>query len=343
MKVSNLMKNWLALIGLAFLVSCTDTSDVPAELMISGRTMGTTYSVKLVATPAQLESTGIEQKIDDVLKRVNQEMSTYIKDSELSLFNHSSSTDVVTASDALRRVTAEALRIGAISNGALDVTIGPVVNLWGFGPEAKVERAPSDEKIAEVIARTGLDKLSVNDRGIQKSIPDLYVDLSSLAKGFGVDEIADILEAHGFSQYIAEIGGEMRISGKKLNGNDWRIAIEKPVAMTRSVQRIIEPGTNAVATSGDYRNYFEENGVRYSHMIEPTTGKPVTHKLVSVTVIHPSCMSADGLATAISVLGPDKGFKMVEENKIAAMLVVKEGDSFKELVTDSFKPYLVNR
>ena len=186
----------------------------------------------------------------------------------------------------------------------------------------------------------GSQYLSIKDNLLIKSIPDLYVDLSSIAKGYGVDFIAEYLQQLGVTNYLVDIGGELRVQGNKPKKEQWTLAIERPVA-GQNVQRLIHIGTNGIATSGDYRNYFESDGIRYSHTINPKTGKPITHKLVSVSVINENCMLADGYATAITVLGPQAGLKFAEEHHLSVFLLVKEGDEFKEYYTPEFEPYLV--
>ncbi|GAL06806.1 thiamin biosynthesis lipoprotein ApbE [Photobacterium aphoticum] len=174
-----------------------------------------------------------------------------------------------------------------------------------------------------------------------KDIPDLYVDLSSIAKGFGVDVVADYFEQLGVADYLVEVGGEIRLKGKNVEGVPWRIAIEKPTEDgSRAIQEVIEPGNMAVATSGDYRNYFEQDGVRYSHLINPKTGKPIANHVVSVTVLNPSCMTADALATAFSVMGEEKAIALANKEKLAVLLIVKTEQGFKEYPSDVFVPYM---
>ena len=182
----------------------------------------------------------------------------------------------------------------------------------------------------------GFSKLSTTPTGLKKSHPMLYVDLSTIAKGYGVDEVASILEQHDIVDYLVEIGGEMRVRGERGDGSEWLIAIEKPVTTERAVQKVVSIGTHAVATSGDYRNYYEDNGVRYSHLIDPTTGAPITHNLVSVTVIHPSSMTADGLATAFNVMGWDKAIEIAEQEQLAVFLIRRTSDGFEEYASPEF-------
>lgn len=310
------------------------------EVLLQGHTMGTTYNIKIVVPKERDDLDKLQQEIDAVLVQVNQEMSTYIADSELSRFNKSVGDKPVAVSVGLRTVLKEALRLGELTNGKLDVTVGPLVNLWGFGPDFKPERVPTPAEQTQAKAKIGYQKVVFTDRGLTKTQPEVYIDLSTIAKGYGVDVVADLLESKGLMHYLVEIGGEMRVSGFKANGTLWHIAVEKPITSERSVHQIVVPQDNAVATSGDYRNYIEVDGKRYSHIIDPDTGMPIDHKLVSVTVLHPSSMTADGLSTAIMVMGPELGLKFAEENELAAMLIVKTENGFEEINTVKFMPYL---
>lgn len=350
---------WLAL-GLAMsLTGCTPPatpSATPAvkrsaehpELQLRGSTMGTYYSVKAADLPVGDAAT-FQREIDALLEQVNDQMSTYRPDSELSRFNRARDGKPVVISDDTASVLIESLRLGRETRGALDVTVGPLVNLWGFGPDKRPLRIPSDELIDQTRQKTGLGNLhvttSVDASVAQKDIPDLYVDLSAIAKGFGVDKVAHYLEAKGSRNYLVEIGGELRLKGHNGRAQPWRVAIEKPVSgdVGGSVQEVILPGDNGVATSGDYRNYYELDGERLSHTIDPATGHPIRHKLVSVTVIHPSCMTADGLATALTVMGPEQGMAFAKEKGLAVFMVTKTDKGFDEAYSDAFRPYLVRK
>ena len=199
---------------------------------------------------------------------------------------------------------------------------------------------PTDEELAARRANIGIEHLTVDGNKLSKDIPNLYVDLSTIAKGWGVDVVANYLQATGIQNYMVEVGGEMRLKGLNREGVPWRIAIEKPTVDSRGIQEIIEPGDMAVATSGDYRNYFESNGVRYSHIIDPKTGKPINHKVVSVTVLDKSSMTADGLATGLMVLGEERGMQIANDNNIPVFMIVKTKDGFKELASEAYKPYI---
>jgi len=330
---------WLALFGLAFLVSCTQQT-APQPILLQGKTMGTTFNIKYFPAAEPIDSDVLLEKVNQELIQINQLMSTYIPDSELSLLNKSKANVEYVLSTDNQILLNESLRISQISDGAFDVTVGPLVNLWGFGPEYRPEKVPSESVVSETRARVGLDKLSLNGNELVKGVPDLYIDLSTIAKGYGVDKVAELVEQNGFQNYLVEIGGEMRLKGFKHTGELWHIAVEKPVSNERSVHQFVVPKDNAVATSGNYRNYFEADGVRYSHIIDPDTAKPINHRLVSVTVIHPSSMTADGLSTAMMVMGEEKAIEFAEKHDIAAYIIFKSEKGFVEQSTKSFMQYL---
>jgi len=326
-----------AVFTLVLVSACSETRE---QIHLTGPTMGTTYNVKFIEAKGVPSGETLQKEIDRLLEQVNDQMSTYRKTSELSRFNQYKGADDFSVSKETALVVKEAIRLNEVTLGALDVTVGPLVNLWGFGPEARPEVVPTDEELAARRANVGIQHLSVTDTTLSKDIPDLYVDLSTIAKGWGVDVVADYIESQGISDYMVEIGGEIRMKGKNREGTGWRIAIEKPDVNERAIQEIIEPGDMAIATSGDYRNYFERDGIRYSHIINPETGKPINHKVVSVTAMHPSCMTADGLATGLMVLGEETGIRIANEQGLAVFMVVKTADGFKEVYSDAFGKYL---
>jgi len=335
---------WLALLALAiFLSGCVDQDKQQIQVKLQGRTMGVAYHITYVDVVKNSEKIAQARKtqIDVLLEVVNQQMSTYRVNSELSRFNQSTQLTPFAVSADTALVVTESIRLAQLTDGKLDVTIGPLVNLWGFGPQMKPERLPSASELGAAKANVGIANLAVVDSQLIKSIPALYVDLSTIAKGFGVDKIARYLESEGVVNFLVEIGGEVRSSGQPNPARDWVIAIEKPVSEHRAIQQIISPKDNGLATSGDYRQYFEENGHRFSHIIDPDTAMPIDHKLVSVTVIHPSCMTADGLSTAIMLMGPDDGLEFARAQNLAAFMIIKTDNGFKDVYTDAFKPYLV--
>lgn len=328
---------WLALLGLAFFVSCTHA---PQQLSVNGETMGTTYSIRYVTANPKHSPDWIKERVDGVLEQVNSQMSTYDPESELSLFNAKQTTEPVVISRALEVVVRRALEIADETGGVLDVTVGPLVNLWGFGPNGRAVETPTPADILAVRDQVGYRLLHVDNHQLRKDVPDLYVDLSTIAKGYGVDRVALLLEQMEIHNYLVEIGGEMRTKGQKPGDEDWRIAIEKPSSTERAVQRIVEPKDAGIATSGDYRNYYEEDGKRLSHLIDPRTGYPIQHNLVSVTVIADTAMNADAYATALSVMGPQEALAFAEERSLAVLLVVREDGDYREIASSTFEPFL---
>jgi thiamine biosynthesis lipoprotein len=228
-----------------------------------------------------------------------------------------------------------------MTGGAFDVTIGPVVNLWGFGPQARPEQVPSEESLAMALAATGYEKLELRaDPPAVRATPPQYVDLSAIAKGYGVDAVARFLENEGIEAYLVEIGGEVRVNGRKPDGSTWRLAIEQPVSEGREVNRVVALESRAMATSGDYRNYYESEGRRYSHTIDPETGKPIAHRLASVTVIADDCMTADALATGFNVMGYEQANELAVRENIPAYFIVRTEEGFETHQTPAFSSYV---
>ena len=292
-------------------------------LALSGATMGTTYSVQVLPPRADVDPNALQQRIDALLAKVNALMSTYDPDSELSRFNAAQSTDWFAVSPALVKLVDVARQVSEASDGAFDITVGPLVNLWGFGPELRPDALPAQTDIDAARARVGYHKLHTRAEppALRKDRPDLYVDLSAIAKGYGVDRVAALLESEGLTDYLVEIGGELRGRGVNGRGEPWRIAVERPEAGRRSVFRIVPLHDLGMATSGDYRNFFEVNGERYPHSIDPRTGWPVQHPLASVTVLADDCMWADAWATALLVLGTETGHALAESRGLAALFI----------------------
>ena len=337
----------LAYFFILFLLSLTlftcSTSTVNLEqYVLNGATMGTSYNIKIVEpTTTPFDQSAIHQEIDQLLKDINQMMSTYIEDSEISQFNQAPVYEWLQVSPEMVDVFNTAINISEKSMGAFDITVGPLVNLWGFGPEHNSSELPLDADIQARLALTGWQHINVQDSppALQKTIPGLYCDLSAIAKGWGVDQVAEFLESQKFHNYLVEIGGEIRAKGMNLKRGPWRIGVSSPDQFT-GIQKVIEVRDVGIATSGDYRNYFEKDGVRYSHTIDPRTGRPISHNVASVTVIHPSCMMADAYATAINVLGLEQGLALAEKENLSLFIIAKSENGFIEKMTDSFSDYI---
>jgi FAD:protein FMN transferase len=339
MQILTHYKMWLAALALAILVSCSPAQPSSDVQKFTGNTMGTYYVVKFVHD-SNIDKVQLQQQVDTDLELINELMSTYRPQSELMRFNAYQGNEAFALSEPTRTVIQEAIRIGKQTKGVLDVTVGPLVELWGFGAQGRIETAPEQLEIDAVKPYIGIDKLQLTAAGLSKSVPELAVDLSTIAKGYAVDRVAEILEHAGVENYLIEIGGEMRLKGSKTD-QPWRIAIEKPEATGRAVQRVITPGDMGVATSGDYRNYFEQDGVRFSHLINPHTGQPIQNRIVSTTVFHPSCMTADAYATALNIMQDEQqALAFANQHQIAVLMVVKTDDGYQELASEKFKPYL---
>ena len=307
-----------------------------------GSTMGTTYHIKAVL-PKSLISSQLEisQLIKSELNDIESKMSTYRSDSELTLFNAHPVNSSFVLSPSTIEVLTQALYLSNISEGAFDVTVGPLVNLWGFGPGESHDVVPNKSALLEAFSRVGYKSLKLDVVSLElKKTKKVFVDLSAIAKGYAVDRVINLLHKKGILNVLVEVGGEIRSSGVKPNQMDWRIAIETPVAGERSIQRIISVTDIAMATSGDYRNYFEINGRRFSHTIDPNSGYPIDHSLASVTVLANSCMQADGLATTLMVLGPVKGLAFAEKYNLSAFFIIKTPSGFKEISTQGFSQYI---
>jgi thiamine biosynthesis lipoprotein len=317
---------------------CAEHPDPLMPAVISGRTMGTTYQVKIAHPPADLSLLKLQETIDAVLEQINEAMSTYRTTSEISRFNQSPSAEWFAVSPGTAAVVAAAQLISRESDGAFDVTVGPLVNLWGFGPGANQRKVPPAEQIDRALANSGFQKLSVREAppALRKSTSKLVIDLSAIAKGYAVDRIGLLLEDFSITDFLVEIGGEILTRGARADGSGWTVGIELPDRGQRLVQEILTINNRALATSGNYRNFFEQDGKRYSHTINPRTGRPVTHQLASVTVVGGSCMLADAWATALLVLGPEQGYAYALRHDIAGLFVSRVADDFSHRPTPAF-------
>jgi thiamine biosynthesis lipoprotein len=324
------------LVPSSVLAACGDQRTT--EYQLSGSTMGTSFSVAVV-TELVFDQQHLQAQIVATLENVEQRMSTYRRNSELSLFNHSSSTDWTPVSRELCEAVDEAIEFGDLTDGAFDITVGPLVNLWGFGPDDSRKEPPSAEAIDAAMLATGREYLHADCEvpAIRKDRAKLYIDLSAYAKGLAADDIATLLDSENIANYLVEIGGDLRARGHNASNAKWRIAIERPDQSGNTVEKIIHVHDLSVATSGDYRNFFEFEGRRYSHTIDPRTGRPVTHNLASVTVLGESAAFADAMATALMVLGPEAGMALAEREDIAADLLLRDGRSITERMSTEFR------
>lgn len=305
-------------------VACQPTR----ELALTGKTMGTTYHIK-VLTGWFTSAARLQRQIDERLLAINRSMSTYDPTSEISRFNAIASAGETFAPSAdfleVLRVAAELFRL---TEGAWDGTLDPLITLWGFGRKGTVSQVPDEEKIRTALTHVGFDQIHLDASGIiSKLDPALTLDLASIAKGYGVDAIARLLGEKGFADFLVEIGGEVYARGRRQDGKPWRVGINRPdkAAAFTDVYRAVTLTDLAMATSGDYRIFFEVGGQNFSHILDPRTGRPVTNGVVSATVVAANCTVADGLATALMVMGPHKGVALVDRLPAVECLIVVRG------------------
>ena len=331
---------WCVLV-LTLLLGCS-VSEGPKIEAVTGLSMGTSYTVKWVNLKGRVPN-DVANGVASELTRVEASMSTYMDASDLSGFNGAKVNQWHAVPAAMANLVAQSLELSKQTNGAFDITIGPLVDLWGFGPDPIPEQIPSQDALEALRPVVGYQLLQVRQQPpAMLKRADSAIDLSAIAKGYGVDAVALWLEAHGIGDYLVEVGGELRAQGLKPDGSPWRIAIETPSVNAGQVYQVLKVSNIAVATSGNYRNYYEQGGVRYSHTIDPMTLRPVTHHLASVTVIDASAAKADALATALMVMGEKKGVTWATMHQVPAYFIMKKSNGFVAQSTAGFDSYLEN-
>jgi len=339
------MRITLILLFLFMLLGPIGCNRLDPPVRLHGKTMGTTWSLTISNSPTKIQRKQLQEQIEELLEKINSLMSSWRADSEISRFNASRSTEWVDVSAQTYSLLQEAARIHQQSGGAFDPTVSPLVELWGFGHTLPEHGVPDDSQIKSKLQHTGLENLLLDNsaKRMRKIMPQLQIDLSAIAKGYAVDEVARLLSTQGIQNYLVEIGGEIRISGNNPEGETWRVAIEYPhIGKLRSAAAILSVTDAAIATSGDYRNFVEIDGQHYSHIIDPLTGRPVTHNPASVTVISRECLSADAWATAFSVIGSHKGVELANSLQIAVTFIEKDGDKLTTIHSHKMMKYMVN-
>ncbi len=325
--------------GCALLLAGCDTG--PEVIKLHGNTMGTTYHITLVGMEGgqQLQQR-LQAEVERELAQLNQQLSTYVPDSELNRFNRAAAGEWLDVSAALFEVLEVSHQVSELSGGAFDPTVAPLVELWGFGPEP-ADSLPAPAAIAAVLQRVAYTRVELHSQrpALRKRAP-VSVDLSAVAKGYGADRLGRLFDTMGAAGYLVEIGGELRLKGLNPRGEPWRIGIEVPALAPGGAQKAIQVTDAGLATSGDYRNYFEKDGKRYSHTIDPRSGYPIEHGLASVTVVASSSARADALATALNVLGPQAALQLAEQQGIAAYFIEKVAGDFREFHSAAFAAYL---
>lgn len=302
---------------------------------LRGVSMGTRWSVKLIAAAAALPALehGIQARLDEVVAQ----MSTWETDSHISRYNRASAGSVHVLPVEFAEVIDTALTLAADTDGAYDPSLGALVDLWGFGPAGPIAHAPDARALADAHQRVGWQRLRWDAATRELTQPGgASIDLSSIAKGYGVDRVADWLLQQGVKDCLVEVGGELRGHGRKYDGGAWRVAVEQPGGGDNEAAAVIALDGLSIATSGDYRRYFDADGQRYAHTLDPRSGRPIANEVASVTVAHAQCMHADALATALSVLGPHAGLAYANRKHLAALFVLRDGDSFVTRATPAF-------
>ena len=313
-----------------------------------GLTMGGTFSVKIVTPKDELETPGlhdVDRALRSTLDRIEGLMSTWDRDSELSRFNRSTSLEPFAVSSETFEVFKWSIDVGILSGGALDVTIGPLVDAWGFGPSGPRNAVPTNEDIARLREAVGLDRIELNPSTltVRKTRPQVRCDLSSVVPGYAADRLSTELANRGFTDFLVDVGGEVLTRGRNEAGEPWQVAIERPQPQSHDLERVVPISNLAITTAGDYRKYREVNGQRVAHILDPRTGRPLTHRLASVTVIDTLAVRADAFDTALMVLGPDDGMALATKLNLAALYIERTGDGFTERATARFDEIVAKR
>ncbi|GAA0519882.1 FAD:protein FMN transferase ApbE [Tatumella terrea] len=329
------------------LAGCDNSPAVSAQnSVLSGKTMGTVWRVTVAGVPAT-RLPQLQEAISRQLSQDDQELSTWKPDSALSRFNQYRGTAPWPVSEGMADIVTMALRIGQKTDGAMDITVGPLVNLWGFGPVAAPEHTPDPQAIESAKALTGLQHLKViqtsQGQALQKDLPGLYVDLSTMGEGYATDHLARLMESEGVTNYLVSVGGALLSRGQSAGGRPWRVAIQQPTDQEDVAQAVVDLQGHGISTSGDYRNYYELDGKRISHIIDPVTGRPIEHKLASATVIATTAMEADGWDTGLMVLGTEKAKALAIKQHLAVFLIIREGNKFVTWSSPLFKSFLVSQ
>jgi thiamine biosynthesis lipoprotein len=331
-------------LGACMLIS-TAVASAGETVRLSGRAMGTTWTVTYVQPDPAIDSQVALRRIAARLEELEQHFSTYRPNSELSRFNAATDMKWIPVSPELARIAAESRRISELTGGAFDVTVGPLVRLWGFGPQRRPGTLPADADIAAAREAVDWHKLETRTEpaALRKDSPALSADFSSIAKGFSADAVCELLQSLHAPDHFVQIGGDVRTGGRAATGEPWRTGIESPDDAPRDprdLELIVALSGRALSTSGDYRNFFTVEGRRYSHIIDPRTGRPAESALASVSVVASSCADSSALATGLFVLGPEQGWALAVQQKLAAVFFVRAGSGFTRRMTPEFERML---
>lgn len=325
------------ILGFFIIIGFYTCTQKPKEVVIEGLTMGTTYTIKIISNVSEINVKNMTNLIDSVLVEINNQMSTYIEHSDINRFNRYTGTEPFPLSSEFYRVVERALYWTEKTHGAFDIAILPLVSIWGFGPSGK-QSPPSENEVLAALNYSGYDQLTLHLSAVQKNNPNVQLDVNAIAKGFGVDEVSRFLNFKGFNNYMVEIGGEVYCKGVNNKGKIWRIGIESPNLNDTDFMSVVSVKNKAMASSGDYRNYYSTPSGNVTHIVDPRTGKPVS-EIAAVTVIADNCMDADALATALMVMGEENGLALIEQlDEVEGVIVVRtENMELETIYSSGFK------
>ncbi|WP_166359367.1 FAD:protein FMN transferase [Pseudomonas akapageensis] len=308
---------------------------------VSGPTMGSSYTVQYVRSPGSPGPEQVKGEVEAVLAGIDQMFSTYRSDSDIERFNALPANSCQVMPVPLLQLVRVGEQFSEQSQGAYDLTVEPLLDLWGFGPQAREEKVPDAQALASTRQRVGYRHLRIQGDSLCKDAR-VEVDFNSIAAGYAVDQVVDRLQLLGVTSFLVEVTGELRATGRKPDGSHWRVALEVPRDDREEAQQVISVDGYGVSTSGDYRNYFERDGKRYSHTLDARTGAPVEHTLAAVTVLDPSALMADGWSTFLMILGPQEGWDFALQHEIAALFVMHADNGFTTRATPAFERLATN-
>ena len=334
--------NKLKLVCLVFCLCLPQAWAMGEKAYFCGKTMGTTYSIQADLTNVELTAKQLQQRVETELAEVNQSLSVFIEDSEITQVNRFSSKAPIMLSKQLHDVLEIAQQVSLQTDGALDITLGPVIEFWGFGVKPRNLQQKDRGQLEVARSKTGMDGFVLSANSLEKLIPSLMINPSAVAKGYGVDRVAQLLDQAGVNYYLIEIGGEIVTKGHPDLDRPWRVAITRPERFSLQYQQIISVNNMALATSGSYVNYIESQGRTLSHIIDPSTGMPIRNTVVSTTVLHRQCAVADAFATAFMVLNSNRSIEIANQLGLAVMLIEQNEKGFKTRFSDAMLPYLLN-
>jgi len=321
------MRIYKQLLLLAASLLLTACAQEPLEQVLAGKTMGTSWSVKYIGNQ-EVTQEELTAEIQTELNRIEAAMSNWQEDSDVSKFNRLSQGCLLVSEDTVT-VARASQTISQLSDGYFDPTVSPLIEVWGFGVGNQPPEEPEPELLESLLANTGYENFSVSDRQLCKNDADTHLNFSAIAKGYAVDQVADVLISNNIDRFLVEVGGELYGLGENSQNENWSVGVETPsFGWPQGVYSILHLNGNAVATSGDYRNYYELGDHTYSHILNPRTGRPVIHNAASVTVIHESTMMADGWATALLAAGPEEGIRLANKAGISAYMILRDGEEF---------------